>query len=240
MTTIKRTKTRDFTLVELLVVIVIISIILSLTAPAFTRIMVGNSVDSAARMVSSQLMLARAEAIARRKYVAVIMPGSSIQAPTTSTEVYNSQSFRTAYVEPDSGDDFKLTEWVPGTQWSFLPKGALIAALDSDNSSLKQETDPDDATKKIWVPKGDAWTPEDGSSITSVKEDSVKVIEGATNDTSIRAVVFKPNGRTVKRMFITVMEGICADNDSSIERKNTNNIRVMEINAYTGQVQYIY
>ena len=228
-------KTREFTLVELMVVIVIISIILSMTAPAFRRLMVGNSVDSAARMVSSQLMLARAEAIAKREYVAVIMP-AAITVPSSNTEVYKLQAFRSGYVEK-SGSDWKLKRWVPGTQWTFLPSGALIAAIDDDHGSIAFDSD-----SKEWI-LASSWTPTDNCAYVGDGRDEddneVPIVEGATNN-SVRAIIFKPNGRALNREYITVMEGICSANDASIERENKSNINVIEINAYTGQARYIY
>ena len=230
----KDSKRRNFTLVELLVVVVIIAIILGITAPAFSRLMVGNSVDSAARMVSSQLMLARAEAIAKRTYVAVIMPGKNISVPSTNQDVYNRQAFRSAYVEPDSGNTYKFKEWVPGTQWNFLPNGALIATVDTNNSSIVENSGE-------WIPSS-TWTQTDGAGITDVKDGATAdehIFKGQDNS-GVRAIVFRSNGRAVERMYITVMEGICMDNDSDIERANAKNIRVMEVNKYTGQTRYIY
>ena len=238
MTAKRHINSRNFTLVELLVVIVIISIILSMTAPAFRRLMVGNSVDSAARMVSAQLMLARAEAIAQRRYVAVIMPRSDEDGSTyESTDTYNRQSFRAAYVDKN----LKFEDWVPGTQWAFLPTGAVIAsiatfeeAVDDKVKSIKYTTDGD---SESWTfVDSEKWVPEnDGSSITKVT--NVPIYDKTQE---IRAVVFKPNGMADKRLYITVMEGLCSNNiGEDIERANKNNIRVMEIARHTGQVRYL-
>ena len=247
MTTKRRKNERSFTLVELLVVIVIISIILSMVAPAFRRLMVGNSVDSAARMVSAQLMLARAEAIARRRYVAVIMP-ATIDVPSSNTEVYKYQAFRSAYVS-GSGSNWTLGEWVPGTQWSFLPSGAVIAAIDKNHGSIEYNS-----TTNEWEPVS-SWTPADNCATVGDrkhKEDpdnpdsddvlDAPIIEGVSTNSNVRAVIFKPNGRALNREYITIMEGICMDNSNSasIERSNQNNINVIEINEYTGQARYIY
>jgi len=75
---------RHFTMVELMVVIVIVSIILAFSVPAFQKLAVGSGVDAAARMLSSQLSLARAEAISRRQCIAVIMPGADFDKDTAT------------------------------------------------------------------------------------------------------------------------------------------------------------
>ncbi len=227
-------RTRNFTLVELLVVIVIISIILSMTAPAFRRLMVGNSVDSAARMVSSQLMLARAEAIAKRRCVAVIMP-STINVPSFDSEVYKLQAFRSAYVS-GSGPSWTFEEWVPGTQWTFLPTGALIARIDDDHASIQLNASNE------WVPTNGGWSGSNGSDISTVNDGtSAKIIDDSdVTNSGIPAIVFKPNGRAIRREFITIMEGVCDANNADIERANESNINVIEINEYTGQARYIF
>ena len=56
-----------FTLVELLVVIAIMVIIMGFSVPMFSKISFGNAVDGSSRMISSQLSLARAEAVAKRR-----------------------------------------------------------------------------------------------------------------------------------------------------------------------------
>ena len=239
MTAKKHKITRNFTLVELLVVIVIISIILSMVAPAFRRLMVGNSVDSAARMVSSQLMLARAEAIAKRRHVAVIMP-ATINVPSSNNEVYKLQAFRSGYVT-GSDSSWTLEEWVPGTQWTFLPTGALIRTVDDKPGGVKFSSNEWEIDSE-WIPADNCAGVVDGKGRDDDDNEIVvaPIIDGATNDSGVRAIIFKPNGWAEHRKYITIMDGICSANDADIERANKNNINVIEINAYTGQARYIY
>ena len=224
---------RGFTLVELMVVIVIIAIILGITAPAFQRLATGNAVDSAARMVSSQLSLARAEAVSRRQYVAVIMPGQDFVQDASDTNIYRYQSFRAAIVTHASGV-YTFERWVQGTDWTFLPTGATIAEADDDDDELTA-TDPR-------VPVGDSWTVGEVN-FHKVDDDTspAKIFDvGTVSNSDVRAVVFKPNGRCASKVYVTIMEGVVATPAGAIERANQSNIRVMEINAYTGQIRYLY
>ena len=224
---------QGFTLIELLVVIVIISIILGITAPAFRSIANGSAVDGAARMLSSQFMLARAEAIARRKCVAVIMPASGLAIPSDDTNVYNRQAFRSAYVTGE-GPEFSFDSWVPGTEWSFLPTGAVIGIVENGTYSTLSF----DSEESAYIPKND-YDISDGSGIPCVSDTATAKMFSSSNS-QVRAIVFKPNGRAAFKSYVTVMEGLCEDNSSGVERANKSNIKVMEINQFTGQVRYLF
>jgi type II secretory pathway pseudopilin PulG len=99
-----------------MVVVMIIGILLGILAPAFNRLMTGNAVSAAERMLSGQLALARAEAVKRRCQVAIVVDDHD---PANS-----SNSLRAAY-QDHSGD----WQWLPGSRQDFLPNGALIGNL---------------------------------------------------------------------------------------------------------------
>ena len=221
-----------------MVVIVIIAIILGITAPAFQRLATGNAVDSAARMVSSQLSLARAEAVSRRQYIAVIMPGGTfVQDTANDSNIYRYQSFRAAIVEASAtAGQYTFVQWIEGTDWTFLPTGALIVEADDDVDELTA------TAPRVPVGSGSTWTIGDGIS-HQVDDDTspAKIFDVVTvTNSDVRAVVFKPNGRCASRIYVTAMEGVVTTPAGVIERANQSNIRVMEINAYTGQIRFLY
>lgn len=247
-----------FTLVELLVVIAIMIIIMGFSVPMFSKISFGNAVDGASRMISSQLSLARAEAVAKRQYIAIVMPGTDFKQPAdgATTDEYHFRSFRAAIVEEISGESkkFDFVKWFPGTEWGFLPKGAVLAEADGDAAESSEtsgvECVEEYASSELksrhvsskWL-NSNKLESDDSATMTVVKDtSSAKMVEGKTND-KVRAIIFQPNGRVVggQNMYVTLVEGVAAESGSDfiLTNGNTNNMRLMKINQYTGKVTYL-
>ncbi len=239
-----------FTLVELMTVIVIAAIVLGFSVPAFRKIMNGNSVDAGSRMVSSQLMLCRGEAVSKRRYVALLLPADNFKADDDDDNIYAYSSLRAAFVKPDtsSSNKFLFDEWVPGTAWAFLPTGAVCAEADNDRAEVDINDDGIVTADTSWATDN----PNGTYLENNVKDDtfckvsdngaSHKMVEGKDNS-NIRAIVFKPNGRCHIKTYVTVMEGIFPKTGNDIKdltRVNMFNFHLMEIPKYTGQVRYLY
>ncbi|MBQ7178090.1 MAG: hypothetical protein IJS08_11810 [Victivallales bacterium] len=232
-----------FTLIELLVVVAIMIVLLGITAPAFSKITRGRAVDAASRMVSSQLMLARAEAVSKRKSIAVIIPGHNLDVPADGN-AYHYASFRSAWVNYNEGDKkYYFEGWVEGTSWTFLPIGAVVAYIDYDQptpKALKYES----ATKSYAHSDTTNWFT--GTSLLNKKDEAEEVFEnsanmfdGITQSKGVRAVVFKPNGRCDKKVDVTLMEGVVTSGSKEIDRINEPNIHVMHVSDLTGQLKYL-
>ena len=113
----------DFSLIELLAVIVIALILIGITIPAFNTLTKGQNVEAAARTIGSQLKAVRAYAITKREYIALIIPATA-SIPAN----YLKKSYRSCIVS----SSYVFEEWVPGEKWEFLPTSAAI--LDVTNS----------------------------------------------------------------------------------------------------------
>jgi len=255
-----------FTLVELLVVIAIMIIIMGFSVPMFSKISFGNAVDGASRMISSQLSLARAEAVAKRQYIAIVMPGKDFKQPTDDTNGdYHFRAFRAAIVEEDDDDSdsiYNFKEWFPGTEWGFLPKGAVIAEADGDAEAknntegieckIVYDTDGEVKTRELyddWLGSSNKLGHESSPALIS-DTNTAKMVDGQNNKRDsdfpgVRAVVFKPNGRVAGgTKFVTIVEGIAqetGDSDDSYRLINGNirNMRLMRVGRLTGKVTYV-
>ncbi|NLG14576.1 MAG: hypothetical protein GX561_10320 [Lentisphaerae bacterium] len=229
---------RQFTLIEILLVVTIMVIIMGFTAPAFSRITRGNAVDVASRMVSGQLALARAEAVSKRQCIAVVMPGARFNPPSSdSSSAFHFTSFRSAIVEEDADGKFIFKKWFPGTEWTFLPNGAVIAEVDGDGEKTKKTSASIGAGIECKVtmeaPNSEVvkerevnidWLAADSglqlNELGRARESGLSVVYEAKagemctggdnrNTDGIRCIVFKPNGRVAGgSKYVTIVEGV--------------------------------
>lgn len=239
----------NFTLIELLVTIVIVSIIVALTVPAFSRLMTGSAVNQAVSMVTSQLNMARTEACASRRYVAVVFlahdmaddgSGNSWDEDLLAGRIYNRRAFRSCYVTkvPNAGTgemEYRFESWVHGTKWEILPNGAYIGF--SEKSSQPNQ----------WHLQG--W--EKATEVLQVSDDTRGVdMSGGYDDdrgsifqaaTDCDAIIFQPSGRPVTtsddRPRVVISEGVVESNaGTEIIRANDDNHAWIYVNRFTGAV----
>lgn len=197
-----------FTLVELMVVLIIIGILLAALAPAFNRLMTGNAVGAAERMISSQLSLARAEAARRRCEVAIVIYDETTTA--SDTKIANPSSFRAAY------NNSSTWEWLPGSQQTWLPVGAVVERVLVGSTAADVPTpDPEAAIPDL---------------LNNTANATVEI-----NGVDFPAVIFKPNGRLAQNVVLTIIEAVNIPGQGLI-RRNGNYCRILEVSQYTGKV----
>ena len=233
-----------FTLVELIVVMGIMVMMLAVSFPALERMAIGNSVDAGARMVSSQLRLARQEALSNNKCIALLMPadkvGTGTNVPniwygamrlcavkyTSGQWVYDDKAFildEGTDKTPGTADD-KTSGFFPGSRWDFLPTGAVIPDLDDKNTFSGTPTNKNDTNLVVKIP-----------------EKELLGTGTSTTPQSCRAVIFRRNGVTAYdsgEFYIKVVQGVYDTVMSTGELKVTNkdNWLSIRLNPYTGKV----
>ena len=146
-------------MIEIMLVLVIVSILLIIAMPAFNKLVLGSNVDGGARLVLSQIRLARQYAITNRVRVAVLLPAKDFPSDGTATGStrYKASSVRACIV--DSSKNF--VEYVAKTQWAFLPMSVYIDditnAAEVDGVKFPELTSSDTANNVrsiIFLPSG--------------------------------------------------------------------------------------
>lgn len=116
----RKWKRQSFTLVEMLAVLFIAGLLAGISIGAYQQMMKGTAVDAGARMLASQLNLARSYAVTSRSRVALLLPAAGELNSTFQN--YRASSMRACIV--DSSNTF--VRYVKGTTWGFLPTSAYI------------------------------------------------------------------------------------------------------------------
>lgn len=122
---------KNFTILELLLVISIAGVMLTVALPAFSRLLKGSASGIAMRELSARLGSARSKAIAGKEgdfRVAIVFPSIG-DAETTGTvsnsfkQKYYNQAYRACYVEKET---LTFIKWLPKDNWKFLPDGIVL------------------------------------------------------------------------------------------------------------------
>jgi len=223
----------NFTLIEILVVVVLISLLVGITVPAYTKIMTGNAVSYSARIITSQLNMARVEACAKRKNVAVVfLNEKNFSYKQDELGIFNRRAYRACYVTGNSSP-YTFDAWVPGTKWEVLPNGAFFAAETQDGMS---------EMCTINAVKDDYKTTRDSSGNIIATQSANIIPDGPLEN----AVVFDKTGRSEKASKIVIVEGKVNSNDSlatlkddsaSLRKPNTANWAIVTVNQYTGKTK---
>ncbi len=213
-------KRTPFTLIEMLVVLGITGILLALAIPAFEKLVLGQGVNGAATMVSSQLRLARAYAIASRQRVAVLLPGADAIAGTPTVGTPTTLKYKSlAFCTVDANNNFGAP--VPNTKIEYLPTGAVIAEVNINTTYQGSDVDVLALSTDITV-KDVKWSTF-GFATTSIR--------------NCRGIVLKPTGAlalaSTVPWYIRVVEG--EPNGTALVIRNAANQLTLEVNPYTGR-----
>jgi hypothetical protein len=218
-----------FSLVELVVVISIAAALMVLALPAFNSMITGAGVPAGARNAATLMSLGRSYAMAKRRHVAVVMPG-----PETSNGLRLEDNFRVlrlAYVDYD-GTDLDFSEWVEDSSWLFMPKGVAIMEADADVGIQ-------DSVTYDKIPEENNMTEVDAVNLGGP-------LGGGLSVNDVRAVVFTPTGKVRgDSLFVTVGEAIHTGNwnvvrpASEPKNKSSANQMTLELNRFTGTVTFL-
>lgn len=238
---------RQFTLIELLTVVAIIAMLVGITVPIYNRLMTGNAVSYANRIITSQLNMARTYACSRRVDVAVIFLDHTITY--NDNDPVALRTYRTAIVR-NNGGTWEFVEWVPGTNWQYLPSKAAFAI----NNSVLAEGDKLEMPALVDNVNGLIPSLPYDRSIAEVEDDNkdskTQLFAGKKDVHS--AIIFRHDGRPVCGAYylsdagktplspcVQVREATIAENKNNVTMAvgtNSDNYMYAVVNRYTGAV----
>lgn len=213
--TVGMSRRHYFSIIELLVVMTVMTILLGIMIPALDRLAIGSGVDGAAQAIGSQLRLVRQYAISNRERVALLMPSDDHSNETSYGENIMPERRWTAYRACIVNRSDEFVDWLPNSEWKYLPAGAAIAEISMSNSFSEPPADNADT-------------------IDGIDEND----DGSIDYNNVRAIVFAPTGRLAgsTTLKVHIVEGFPAED--SLVYRNTDNYRTLEVDTYTGRTSY--
>lgn len=209
----------NYTIVELLVVIMIMAILFGAASGSFSKMFISQGVIGAVRNVSSKLNLARSYAVSRNRYVALLIPdkaapGSGLTSGLpTDYENYLYSKTRLCYVKATTtAGVFNFDGWVEGMEWEDFPAQTTAYLANS-------------------------------SGFTAYKVKTVPLTTSASPTFDCASVVFKPAGvlYNCTDAKIKVMLAFYDTNASALKfqkQEDENKGWDISINGYTGRGSY--
>ena len=132
----------NFTIIEILMVLLITGILLAISIRGLTGIIKGQGASGAVRTISSKLSMARSYAVVKNSYVAMLLPNDNNLTPVwpyteenNSSVIFTTEAFknyfytkmRLCYVKYDTSDPsnkkYVFEDWIDGSEWYELPEG---------------------------------------------------------------------------------------------------------------------
>lgn len=242
----KKLRKAHFTLIELLAVVGLLSLLIGIFAPAFSRMMVGSKVDQMASNFKTGMEVAQSKAVASGKFVAMILPTKYDDITDPKLKSYCNGGFRLAYVKKD-GDNWVFVNWVAGSNWSNIVDGAMLVACErkknwwNDDKKFKPLSDanPNISTSSAIAGKSNL------DAIVAKDSEDLDIKALGTPDASgkcdnWRGIVFSPlsgfaNSDTPMLLFFTEARV----NGSAYEYPNKDNFIVLKLNPITGKATYL-
>lgn len=188
---------RDYTLIEMMVVLVIVAIIMGM-GWSMLKISEGSAVDAGASHLGAQLRLTRQYAVAKREYVALLIPttananNSSVTDPAERAKFSNG-SIRACIVTPpvSVGSDFTFSSYIDGDAWTYLPSGVEVedtydSNMACDNVPLMKASDNvDDVRCVVFRPSGQVYYTSTSQSIKILRQTLGVATSDAANSITI-------------------------------------------------------
>jgi prepilin-type N-terminal cleavage/methylation domain-containing protein len=124
----RKTIFRNYTMVEILVVLAIVGIIMSIAIGGIGGLMGRQGASGAVRNISSELSLVRSYAVMKNSYVAFLLPDDNpafSSFDTSELKWYRFSKARICLVNnyDATAGTAKFAGWIDGNDWDILPSG---------------------------------------------------------------------------------------------------------------------
>lgn len=232
-------KKNYYTVVELLVVIVIMSIVAAIAFPGINRLINGNKVERAAKQLSAAIAKARSEAVVTNRKVALLFPVKHDSNNNVRNQYINS-SYGIVILQRKFNDS---DAWVADTEknkefkWERLPGNVFMSVTSGDFSSGSNFFSQGSIAEKI---------PQDFT-ITGTERRWNRIFKNLSTKT-VKMLIFNPDGTidNSSNLNFFFAEGIMASNGNIKDKEKASSdisgrpddAIGFKLNRFTGRVKY--
>lgn len=199
---------RNFTLLELIVVIAVAAMLIAAVGAAFDTMGGGTKVETGANIVGNELNMAKSAAANRRRPVAVVFANRNVKGSSAACPF---GAVRSGYI--DLSTDPKTVTWLPNSEWTLMPRSVRVSYFNGDVSTASSV---DDYQVNL-----------------AHNEGAAQVFDGAMVFTP-RGTMRTLTASTPVALEVRVAE--CGDEDGS-DPSEDNYLKV-KVSRYTGVVKY--
>lgn len=137
-----------FTIIELIVVMLIMTMMLVVALPAFTHLNKDYKQQQAVQEVGGQVAIAKSYAMANHCYMAIVfpqkhelasLPGSEDAKESSGLPSYYNASCRIALVIKEDNGSFRFVMWMPDSNWLILPENTIIGEEGADFDTMDKK-----------------------------------------------------------------------------------------------------
>ncbi|MFA7231977.1 MAG: hypothetical protein WC071_11965 [Victivallaceae bacterium] len=114
---------RNYTIVELLMVILVMAILMGISAAGLTTFIKHQGAAGGVRVIGNQLNLARSYAVSKNRYVAVLFPDKDNTSGFTDKHILRKTLI--CFVKKVSTTNYEFDGWVEGEEWYEQADGTL-------------------------------------------------------------------------------------------------------------------
>ena len=176
----RRRPVRNFTLLELIVVMGILVLLSAVAIPAYSSLFSGRKTTLAANKLNGAVMEARAYAVSNKVYTALVFLNERVSDNTT-TKGYVRFRLAELYHDSESTDNkYIWSRWANGSDFVLLPENTMIPNGDQYFGTTSSDTSG--------TPSG-SLTKVDFTHMTS------KNLPTGATSADARCIIFRPNGQ---------------------------------------------
>lgn len=244
-----KNRRKNYTLTEILVVIIILAVVMAIALPGFNNLVNGNKTMRAAKQLATAFQQARAEAIVSGCNVVLLLPCQRRDtSATVNTNIrlnYSNSSYGMLVCKKDRQTYDLNSAKNSNFKWQRLPSGVIISLATTGTFTVGSSTYFDDDAS---MPFGSGSNLFNLTTVANRNNHPAFIRAGMSNNGNfgdVPCVIFYPDGTANTDLKVFLVEGyvngsgrLAATSVNSAAAGRPFNAVGFEFNRFTGRIRY--